>query len=40
LTPLGRAVLKAETDRLDALVHQARRKGIVPGRAPVGIASR
>jgi DNA-binding PadR family transcriptional regulator len=35
LTPLGRAVLKAETDRLDALVHQARRKGIVPSRRPV-----
>ena len=34
LTPLGRAVLKAETDRLDALVHQARRKGIVPSRRP------
>jgi len=32
LTPLGRAVLKAETDRLDALVRQARRKGIIPSR--------
>jgi len=32
LTPLGRAVLKAETDRLDALVRQARRKGIMPSR--------
>ena len=35
LTPLGREVLKAETARLDALVKQARRKGIVPGRATV-----
>ena len=35
LTPLGRGVLKAETDRLDALVHQARRKGIVPSRRPL-----
>jgi DNA-binding PadR family transcriptional regulator len=32
LTPLGRAVLKAETNRLDALVRQARRKGIMPSR--------
>ena len=32
LTPLGRAVLKAETDRLDTLVRHARRKGIVPSR--------
>ena len=30
LTAKGRAVLKAETERLDALVRQARRKGIVP----------
>jgi DNA-binding PadR family transcriptional regulator len=30
LTPRGRAVLQAETDRLNALVHEARRKGIVP----------
>lgn len=30
LTPLGRATLKAETDRLDALVRDARRKGIKP----------
>ena len=28
LTPLGRAVLEAETARLDALVKQARRKGV------------
>jgi len=34
LTPLGRAVLKAETARLDALVRAARRKGIVPARRP------
>jgi DNA-binding PadR family transcriptional regulator len=33
LTPLGRAVLEAETARLDALVRQARRKGVQPGRA-------
>src|SRR5262245_33169565 len=32
LTPRGRAVLQAETARLDALVNQARRKGIVPAR--------
>ena len=30
LTARGRAVLKAEAARLDALVRQARRKGIVP----------
>jgi DNA-binding PadR family transcriptional regulator len=30
LTPLGRAVLEAETARLDALVKQARRKGVTP----------
>ena len=30
LTSLGRATLKAETDRLDALVRDARRKGIKP----------
>jgi DNA-binding PadR family transcriptional regulator len=40
LTPLGRAVLKAETDRLDALVRQARRKGILPARAPALSRSR
>ena len=32
LTPLGRAVLEAETARLDALVKQARRKGVTPMR--------
>src|SRR5262245_2452631 len=40
LTPLGRAALKAETDRLDALVHHARRKGIVPSRRPAVARSR
>jgi len=30
LTPLGRAVLEAETARLDALVRHARRKGVQP----------
>jgi DNA-binding PadR family transcriptional regulator len=30
LTPFGRAVLEAETSRLDALVKQARRKGVTP----------
>ena len=30
LTPLGRLVLEAETTRLDALVKQARRKGVSP----------
>jgi DNA-binding PadR family transcriptional regulator len=30
LTPLGRAVLAAETARLDALVRHARRKGVTP----------
>jgi DNA-binding PadR family transcriptional regulator len=30
LTPIGRAVLEAETSRLDALVKQARRKGVTP----------
>ena len=34
LTPLGRAALKAETDRLEALVRDARRKGILPARRP------
>jgi len=34
VTPLGRAVLQAEADRLDALVRQARRKGIQPARRP------
>lgn len=32
LTPLGRAVLKAETERLEALVRLARAKGITAGR--------
>ena len=32
LAPLGRAVLHAEAERLDALVRQARRKGIQPAR--------
>jgi DNA-binding PadR family transcriptional regulator len=40
LTPLGRAVLKAETDRLDALVRQARHKGILPLRHRSGQAAR
>lgn len=35
LTPGGRAVLQAETARLDALVRQARRKGITPAQRPV-----
>jgi len=34
LTPLGRSVLKAEAARLDALVEQARRKGVEPSRRP------
>ena len=34
LTPRGRAVLQAETERLNALVHHARRKGIQPARQP------
>jgi DNA-binding PadR family transcriptional regulator len=34
LTPLGRAVLHAETDRLDALVRHARRKGVTAGTRP------
>jgi DNA-binding PadR family transcriptional regulator len=32
LTPLGRAVLAAETSRLETLVAHARRKGIQPAR--------
>ena len=41
LTPLGRAVLDAETSRLDALVKQARRKGVTPiGRPALGTSSR
>ncbi len=39
LTPLGRAALKAETDRLEALVRDARRKGILPLRLRSGQAS-
>jgi DNA-binding PadR family transcriptional regulator len=34
LTPLGRAVLAAETGRLDALVRHARRKGVKPATRP------
>jgi DNA-binding PadR family transcriptional regulator len=34
VTALGRAVLQAEAERLDALVRQARRKGIQPARRP------
>jgi DNA-binding PadR family transcriptional regulator len=39
LTPKGRAALRAETERLDALVRQARRKGIVPPRLRSGQAA-
>jgi DNA-binding PadR family transcriptional regulator len=40
LTPFGRAVLEAETSRLDALVKQARRKGVTPiGRPALGTPS-
>jgi len=34
LTPLGRAVLKAETERLEALVRHARARGIAPAGRP------
>jgi DNA-binding PadR family transcriptional regulator len=34
LTPLGRAVLKAETERLEALLRHARDKGIVATNRP------
>jgi DNA-binding PadR family transcriptional regulator len=34
LTALGREVLEAETTRLDALVKQARRKGVTPTSRP------
>jgi DNA-binding PadR family transcriptional regulator len=34
LTPLGRAVLQAETDRLEGLVRHARRKGVTAGPRP------
>jgi DNA-binding PadR family transcriptional regulator len=40
LTPLGRTVLQAEAERLDALVRQARRKGIQPARRPAVSRSR
>src|SRR5207244_5938656 len=41
LTPFGRAVLEAETSRLDALVKQARRKGVTPsGRPALGTRPR
>jgi len=40
LTALGRAVLRAEAARLDALVQQARRKGVQPGNRPVWSRSR
>jgi DNA-binding PadR family transcriptional regulator len=39
LTPFGRAVLEAETSRLDALVKQARRKGVTPIARPALQAS-
>ena len=40
LTPLGRAVVAAETERLDTLVRHARRKGIHPVRRPALSRSR
>ena len=40
LTPLGRTVLQAEAERLDALLRQARRKGIQPARRPAVSRSR
>jgi DNA-binding PadR family transcriptional regulator len=40
LTPLGRAVLRAEAARLDALVRQARRKGVQPAERPAWSRSR
>jgi len=40
LTPLGRAVLRSEAARLDALVRQARRKGIQPSDRPAWSRSR
>src|SRR5436190_21482070 len=40
LTPLGRAVLRAEAARLDALVRQARGKGIHPSGRPAWSRSR
>jgi DNA-binding PadR family transcriptional regulator len=35
LTASGRAVLQAETARLDALLKHARRKGITPAQRPI-----
>jgi DNA-binding PadR family transcriptional regulator len=40
LAPLGRAVLRAEAARLDALVRQARGKGIHPSGRPAWSRSR
>jgi DNA-binding PadR family transcriptional regulator len=40
LTPLGHAVLQAETARLDALVRHARQKGIHPAARPAWSRSR
>ena len=40
LTPFGRSVLEAETSRLDALVKQARRKGVQAARRPALSRSR
>ena len=40
LTPRGRAVLQAETARLETLVHYARRKGIVALRPRPGATTR
>jgi DNA-binding PadR family transcriptional regulator len=34
LMPLGRAVLKAETTRLESLVRHARARGVLPSIAP------
>jgi DNA-binding PadR family transcriptional regulator len=40
LTPLGSAVLREETARLDALVRLARRKGVQPAARPAWSKSR
>jgi DNA-binding PadR family transcriptional regulator len=40
LTPLGRAVLKAETERLEALVRHARAKGVTATSRPALSRSR
>lgn len=40
LTPFGRAVLEAEAARLEAMVRQARRKGVQPARRPAVSRSR